>query len=180
MENEEWRDVENYKGYYQVSNTGKVKSLNYNHTGKERILKAHDNGKGYLQVQLCKDGKKENYYLHVLVAVAFIPNPDNLPQVNHKDEDKTNNCVENLEYCSRLYNANYGTRNKRVAEKLSKPIFSIDKESGEIREFPSTMEAERQTGIDQRRINDCLKGRKKSAKGFYWHYVNDNKEEANE
>ena len=172
-----WKDIKGYEGKYMVSNLGRVKSLNYHRTGKEGILKGGDNGYGYLKVELCKEGKVNQPLVHVLVATAFLENPDNLPEVNHKDEDKTNNRVENLEWCSRLYNINYGTRSKRSAEKRrndpkrSKPVIGIDKVSGLILEFPSTMEASRQTGIDQRRINDCLKGRKKSAKGFYWFYV---------
>ena len=176
---EEWRDIVGYEGLYQVSNTGKVKSLNYRGTGKERILKGYDSGKGYLRVDLCKEGKVKQPLVHVLVATAFLDNPYNLPIINHRDENPKNNNVENLEWCTSKYNNNYGTRTQRVAEKLSKPIFSIDKESGEIREFPSTMEASRQTGISHGHICDCLKGRRKSAKGFYWHYV-DNKEVCNE
>ena len=185
---EEWRDIEGYKGLYQVSNTGKVKSLERTVWNKgtgcymtvhERILKGYDDGKGYLRVDLCKEGKVKQSLVHVLVATAFLDNPYNLPMINHRDENKENNNSENLEWCTSKYNNNYGTRTQRVAEKLSKPIFSIDKESGEIREFSSIMEASRQTGIDNRKINDCLKGRRKSAKGFYWHYA-DTEEVCNE
>ena len=198
---EEWRDIEGFEGLYQVSNTGKVKSLNYRRTGKEKILKAYPNGHDYLQVKLHKDGKKKSCRVNRLVAQAFIPNPDNLPEVNHKDEDKTNNCVENLEWCSKLYNINYGTgrkrsaeklrgrkhseeHNKKVAEKLrgrkqteehikkrSKPVIGINKISGLIIEFPSLMEAERCTGISNGNICTCLKGKRKLAGGFYWHYA---------
>lgn len=125
---EQWIDIEDYEGKYQVSNEGRVKSLNYNRTGKECILKPAVNRDGYLFVVLCKDGKAKIYYLHRLVASAFIPNPDGLPQVNHKDEDKTNNSVlvnldnsvdfekSNLEWCTHEYNHNYGTINQRIAE----------------------------------------------------------------
>ena len=171
-----WRDIEGYEGFYQVSNTGKVKSLNYRNTGKEEILKAYDDGNGYLKVGLFKDGKREQPLVHVLVATAFLDNVDNLPEVNHKDEDKTNNCVENLEYCSSSYNINYGTRNKKVAEKNSKPVFSVDKVSGLIMEFPSAREAERQTGISNSNICACLKGRCKSAGGYTWHYASESEE----
>ena len=164
-----WRDIEGYKGKYQVSNTGKVKSLErmkWNGKGyqkiPEKILEGVDDGHGYLHVNLCKDGKETSCKVHRLIAQAFLPNPNNLPEVNDKDEDKTNNCVENLEWCSRQYNIDYS---------LSKAVIGIDKVSGLILEFPSTMEASRQTGIDHRRINDCLKGRQKSAKGFYWFYA---------
>ncbi len=166
-----WRDIKGFEGKYQVSNTGKVKSLNYRRTGKEKIMKASENEYGYLFVELCKDGKTKTCRINRLVAMAFIPNPDNLPEVNHKNEDKTDNRVENLEWCSRLYNVNYGTGIKRRAEKRGKPVIGINKVSGLILEFPSIMEAERQTGISNRNICACLKGRRKSAKGYTWHYA---------
>lgn len=166
-----WRDIKRYEGKYQVSNTGKVKSLNYRRTGKEKILKLDDNGHGYLYVSLSKDGKGKSYPVHKLVATAFLENPNNLPEVNHKDENKYNNCVDNLEWCSRSYNINYGTGNKRSAEKRSKPVYSINKESGLIMWWQSAKEAERQIGIDNSHINKCCQGKRKSAGGFYWHYA---------
>ena len=111
-----WRDIKDYEGYYQVSNRGIVKSLNYNHTGKEGIMKPHDNGKGYLRVQLCKDGKGKWYRINRLVAQAFLPNPNNLPEVNHIDGNPKNNNVNNLEWCDRKTNLELSsvgfTRNK--------------------------------------------------------------------
>ena len=174
MKGEIWKPVRNYEGLYEVSNLGRVKSLNYKRTGKEKILKAYNNSHGYLQVNLCKDGNREQPLVHVLVATAFLDNPDNLPEVNHKDENPKNNMVENLEYCSSSYNTNYGTRNKRVAEKLSKPVFSVDKESGLIMWWQSTMEAERCTGINNGSITQCCKGKRKSAGNHYWFYADDN------
>lgn len=109
-----WRDVKEYEGYYQVSNRGIVKSLNYNHTGKEGILKAQDNGDGYLYVNLWKEGKMKSCTIHRLVAIAFLPNPNNLPEVNHISEDKSDNRVENLEWCTRLYNTTYNGRAKKA------------------------------------------------------------------
>ena len=182
MKGEIWKDIEGYEGKYMVSNTGKVKSLNYNNTGKEGIMKPQDNGNGYLFAQLSKDGKVKQCRINRLVAQAFIPNPNNLPEVNHKDEDKTNNCVENLEWCSKLYNANYGTRNKRISEKmtnnskLSKPVISINKVSGLIVEFPSTREAERMTGINHNNIIKCCQGKLKSAGNHIWFYADDDTE----
>ena len=170
---EEWRDIKGYEGKYMVSNLGRVKSVNYRRTGKEKILKAYPNKDdyGYLKVGLYKDGKVRYPLVHVLVATAFLENPDNLPEVNHKDENSKNNCVENLEYCSRLYNVNYGTRNKKVAEKISKPVFSVDKESGLIMWWQSASEAERCTGIPQSNITQCCKGKVKSAGGHIWFYA---------
>ena len=163
-----WRDIKDYEGYYQVSNRGIVKSLERmkrNNGGyqkiPEKILKVYDNGKGYLRVQLCKDGKVKNCRINRLVAQAFLPNPNNLPEVNHIDQDKTNNCVENLEWCTTQYNVEYSQ---------AKAVIGINKISGLILEFPSLMEAERQTGISNKHICDCLKGRCKSAGGYYWQY----------
>lgn len=169
---EQWIDIEDYEGKYQVSNEGRVKSLNYNHTGKEHILKHAAKSDGYLQVILYKDNNRKAHLVHRLVASAFIDNPENLPQVNHKDEDKTNNFVfvnedgsvdyekSNLEWCTHEYNINHGTRTIRAAEaqrgvpkpsvaealtngKLSIPIVMLTKEDELIRTFPSTHEAER-------------------------------------
>ena len=162
-----WRDIKGFEGKYMVSNLGRAKSLNYNNTGKEGIMKPQDNGDGYLFVQLCKDGKVKNCRINRLVAMAFLPNPNNLPEVNHKDENTKNNRVDNLEWCTRQYNVDYS---------LSKAVIGIDKVSGLILEFPSTREAERQTGISKGNICDCLKGRVKSAGGFYWHYASESEE----
>ena len=174
MKGEIWKPVRNYEGLYEVSNLGRVKSLNYKRTGKERILKAGKSGNGYLQVNLYKDGNREQPLVHRLVATAFLDNADNLPEVNHKDENKQNNCVENLEYCSRLYNMNYGTGSKRSAEKRSKPVFSVDKKSGLIMWWESAKEAERCTGINNGNIINCCQGRQKSAGGHIWFYADDN------
>ena len=121
-----WKDIKDYDGLYQVSNTGKIKSLerwiDRKCKGKrwqeEKILKPLVNKHGYLHVGLHKNGKIKNYLVHRLVAEAFIQNPNNYPQVNHKDENPSNNFVNNLEYCDAKYNSNYGTRNERVAEKM--------------------------------------------------------------
>lgn len=114
--NEFWKDIEGYEGRYQVSNLGNVKSLNYNHTGKEKIMKPQLCNKGYLRVELCKDNKRQKYLIHKLVADAFIPNPNNLPCVNHKDENRLNNNYENLEHCTYTYNNTYGNRIKKFLE----------------------------------------------------------------
>ena len=175
MKEEIWKDIEGYEGKYQASNKGNMKSLNYNNTGKERILKPKKDSGGYLQVHLSKDGKGKWYLVHRLVATAFIPNPQGYKEVNHIDEDKTNNCVENLEWCSRSYNMTYNGRAKKVAKKigkkLSKPVIGIDKVTGLIVEFASAHEAERETGIAQQNICACCKGKRNSCGGFYWMYA---------
>ena len=161
-----WKDIEGFEGLYKVSNLGRIKSLNYRCTKKEKLLKHGSDKDGYLNVKLCKEGKVKSRSVHRLVAQAFIPNPDNKPEVNHKDEDKTNNKVENLEWVTSKENINYGTR----TERCSKPIYGINIKTNERIEFPSTREAQR-NGFDQSHIVDCLKGRRKSHKGYKWFYV---------
>lgn len=109
-----WKDIKGYEGRYQVSNLGNVKSLNYSHTGKEKTMKLCKDKSGYLNVKLFIDGKHKIYKVHRLVAEAFIPNLKNEPQVNHIDENKSNNNVYNLEWCTARYNSNFGTRKERL------------------------------------------------------------------
>lgn len=111
-----WKDIEGYEGKYQVSNTGRVRSLNYNRTGKIKVRKQGKDKLGYKSVFLCKDGKNKGYLVHRLVAQAFIPNPNNYPVVNHKDENPSNNTVWNLEWCTQEYNCNYGNCRKKMSE----------------------------------------------------------------
>ena len=130
MKGEIWKDIEGFEGKYQVSNMSNVKSLErtvwngrgYYKTVPERILKARKASNGYLQVQLCKDGKVKGYLVHRLVASAFCENPEGYTEVNHLDENKTNNNADNLEWCSRSYNANYGTRNQRAGKKVAEKL----------------------------------------------------------
>ena len=126
---EEWRDIKGYEGKYQVSNLGRVKSLNYRgNTNKEHILKPRELRGGYRQIKLYKNGSREYYLIHRLVAETFIPNPNNLPCVNHKIdnfEHRSDNRVENLEWCNHKYNNNYGNRNKRISDSHKKPIICI-------------------------------------------------------
>lgn len=164
---EEWRDVVGYEGLYKVSSLGRVKSLNYRNTGKEQILKPYKNNYGYLIVNLSKGGKERRALIHRLVAHAFIPNPYNLQFVNHKDENKLNNCVENLEWCDQGYNNRYGTRTERMAKKLSKPVMCVDT----CVIYPSVHEAERDTGTHYQNIIKCCRGKRNIAGGFHWRYV---------
>ena len=161
-----WKDIDGYEGLYQVSNLGNVKSLNYLHTGKEMILSTGFN-KNYLFVILYKDKKHKIYKVHRLVAETFIPNPNGYPCINHKDGNKLNNCVDNLEWCSYSYNNTYNDIRKKAAKKLSKPIFCIELD----KVFSSIQEAERQTGINDGNICSCLKGKLKSAGGYHWKYA---------
>ena len=181
---EEWRPVVGYEGLYEVSNMGRVKSLErmkWDNGGcckvPERILKARKVGGGYLKVNLYKDGKSKSCRIHRLVAEAFIPNPDGLPVINHKDENPKNNNVDNLEWCSYSYNNTYNGKAKKIGKKQrndpnrSKPVIAIHKVSGLILEFPSIKEASRQLGISKGNICYCCKGKYKSIGGFYWYYA---------
>ena len=124
MIEEIWRPIEGYEGLYEVSNTGQIRSLDMYlkckgksyRLQKGKVLSPSKNTDGYLQVGLCCNGKYKKCLVHRLVAQVFLPNPDNLPEVNHLDEDKTNNRVENLEWCDRKYNLNYGSRQDKVRE----------------------------------------------------------------
>ena len=170
MENNEveiWKDIVGYEGMYQVSNLGRVKSFKQ---GKERIMKPVYDTYGYLQVMLSKNGNCKNFMVHRLVSQAFIPNPDNLPEINHCDEDKTNNSVENLEWCDRKYNHNYGTRNQRVADKTSKQVLQYTKDGEFVREWKSTKDVQRNLGYYHSLISECCNGKRKSAYNFIWKY----------
>lgn len=158
-----WKDIPGYEGIYQVSTSGRVKSLKF---GKERILKPIRNNCGYLQVELCKNGECKRFYVHRLVAQVFLPNPNNLPEVNHIDEDKINNRVENLEFCDRIYNINYGTR----TDKYSKPVLQFNKDGTFIREWKSVKDVERNLGYIHQNISYCCVGRYKTAYGYVWKY----------
>lgn len=171
--NEIWKDIEGYEGLYQISSLGKVKSLNYRHTGKEKILKLCKDKDGYLQVCLCKDGKVKCCRIHRLVASAFLPNPDNLSEINHIDENKQSNCLDNLEYCDRSYNTNFGTRNERVAKALSIPILQFTKKGEFIRRWDSTMDVKRELGFCHSDISRCCKGKLKTCGGYVWGYADD-------
>lgn len=168
MEKEIWKPVVGYENY-EVSNTGKVRSLNYMNTGKVKELCVKDNGHGYLLVQL---GRKNFFYVHRLVAQAFIPNPDNLPQVNHKNYVKSDNRVENLEFCSAKYNMEYSNVVEKAAESHRKPVLQFTKDGEFVKEYESVREAESQTGI--KTICKCCKGHKDypHAGGFIWKYKN--------
>ena len=174
LKQEEWKPIPGYEGLYEVSNYGRVKSYQLDSNGK--ILSPGNTGKdgsGYCFVNLYKDGKaKKHCTVHRLVAEAFIPNPSNFPQVNHKDECKKNNYFGNLEWCSSAYNNSYGTRTRRIAEKISKPVVQLEKKGNFIAEFESLREASRRTGIASISICSCCKHKPgyKSAGGFLWIY----------
>lgn len=164
MKNEEWRDVVGYEGLYQVSDQGRVKSFKWN---KERFLKPSMDKDGYLLVTLCTGGKPKTLKVHRLVCEAFHENPDNKPQVNHINEDKTDNRACNLEWCTCKQNVNHGSRNERV----SKPVGQYSLDGKLIKLWPSTQEAERQAGFNHGNISQVANGKYKQAYGCIWKYV---------
>lgn len=169
-----WLQIEGYENLYEVSNLGRVRRIKSVITTKAgvtqkfpgKILKPVTN-RGYLTVNLSKNGIVRRFRIHRLVATAFIPNPENLPQVNHLDEDKTNNTVENLEWCSAKENVNYGTRNKRTAEKLSKPVLCV--ELNQI--FPSLTDAAKQLRLNVGNLGSVLTGRYKTTGGYHFEFA---------
>lgn len=157
-----WKPIKGYEGLYEVSNFGRIR----------RYLQLNTNNKGYKHITLIKDNKKTDVSIHRLVAEAFLPNPDNLPCVNHKDENPSNNFVNNLEYCTYKYNSNYGTAQQQKSHKLSKPVcqYSLDNEL--IKIWPSLTECKNKEGFNIGHIYECCRGIRKTHKGFKWSYFN--------
>lgn len=163
-----WKDVVGFERMYKISNFGRVKSIRL---GKEKILKQGKDGHGYLHVNLCGAGVNKVIKIHRLVAIAFLQNPLNLPTVNHKNENKEDNSVENLEWMSYSDNNNYGNRNKKASEKMSLKVVQI-LNGVEINIFPSLMYVKRELGFDASHISKCCLGKRKSANGYQWRYLN--------
>ena len=162
---EVWKDIEGYEGLYQISNLGRVKRVT---TG--RILKGGKDRGGYLIVSLYKNNIESKKLIHRLVAQAFIPNTENKPQVNHIDEDKTNNMVSNLNWMTAKENSNHGTHNERMSKTKSIPIIVTDIKTGESTEFNSGKECARQLGLHDSNITNVLKGRRKQTGGYTFKY----------
>lgn len=188
MQREIWKDIEGYEGVYQISSLGKVKSLkritrfknnDRIRVEEERILKPQITHKGYHKIQLRKNGKTKGHFVHRLVAEAFIPNPENKSTVNHKDGDKLNNFVGNLEWMSNLENMRHayqtGIRNNGdnapVTLAKLKPVAQYTKGGTLVAEYRSIKEAVEKTGIGQSSISSCCAGRYKQAGGYIFKYI---------
>ena len=182
-----WKDYKDYEGLYQASNLGRLRSLDRwvkSKSGsvrfcKGKILKLCTDKYGYLKVGLWKNNKVKTYYVHHLVAEVFLPNPNNYKEVNHKDEDKTNNSVENLEWCSAKYNSNYGTRNERMSKSLTNNIYTsrkvdvYDLDMNFIETLPSSKECGRKYKVHHSNVRNCCNGGKWSDKTHTtWQKVN--------
>ena len=172
---EVWKAIPGYEGLYEVSDQGRVRSLDRMAVGRwgeykcyGRVLSQHY--QKYYSVELNVKGSRKRINVHRLVAMAFLPNPDNLPQVNHKDENSKNNRVENLEWCTSEYNRLYGTHLERIAQKRWVPVIGTDKDGNEHR-FSSMREASEKTGIRQGNISSCCRGVGLTAGGYKWRYA---------
>lgn len=158
-----WKEVAGYEGLYKVSDKGEVMSLSTKRNGKQVILKTGLRGLGnclYEFVVLSKNNIAKVYSVHRLVAEAFIPNPKNLPEVNHKDKNRSNNSVENLEWCTRQYNIEY-SKNKKVKQLKDGVVIAV---------YKSIKSASEETGIGRTSINNNLCGWSNSAGGYQWEY----------
>jgi len=179
-----WRDVKGYEGLYKVSNKGRVLSLsrqvrckgNGIRCIKQRVLKQEIDHLGYCFVSLHKGLKQYTEKVHRLVGIAFIENPNNYAEINHRDENPSNNNLENLEWCDHLYNSRYGTRGIKLSKAninnifTSLPVIQYTKDGQMVKEFPSIQEASRETGIANGSICWACKGKLLSAGGFIWNY----------
>ena len=167
---EQWRPVKGFDGRYEVSDKGNVRSFCVIGSNSKRVdmdnpmmLRQYDNGHGYKCVRIRVDGHVKAFYIHRLVAEAFILNPQNLPCINHKDEDKANNCIDNLEWCTHKYNQNYGTIRQRISEKNKGKVSPMlgRHPSDETREKLRLSHIGKKASLETRRkLSDLNKGEK--------------------
>lgn len=177
---EEWKPVIGYEEIYEVSNWGNVRSVdrqikckNSIRTYKGKQLSKCLDNKGYYRVLLSVAQKHKSALVHRLVAEAFIPNPEKLPEVNHKDENPANNSVDNLEWCTKIYNLEYGTgRARSNASQHRIPVIQYDLNGKLVKEYPSLAEASRDAvkKRDIKTIVNCCNGKFKQAYGYIWRY----------
>lgn len=162
MNKEIWKPVAGFEGLYEVSNLGRVKG--------KRVLKPNNTGK-YFQVCLSKNGRKYYVSIHRMVAMAFVPNPNGFPEVNHKDENKLNNAADNLEWISRMSNLRYGTRLERIGKAKSKSVQAFNAEGVLVKEYASIKEAATKTGLASINISRCCRGIYKRSGGYIWRFT---------
>ena len=178
--NEIWKPILETDGKYEISNCGNVRTVDrYAKVcgGGMRFIKGEMRkpivcSNGYLELQAYVNGKRKIFMIHRLVAQYFITNPNDYPEVNHKDENPKNNHVDNLEWCTPKYNCNYGTRNQRCWEKvIKKPVIQLSLDGEQLQTFISAVEAEKCTGIDRSQISRVCKGKNRTAGGYIWKYA---------
>ena len=157
------KGLEHLKDYYFIREDGKLFTIN----GRE--MSDRPNNRGYVQNGLSTENGRKPFRRHRLVALAFIPNPENKLEVNHIDEDKLNNHLENLEWCTRSENMNHGTIQERIAKSLSKAVIGTCIKTGKQIEFPSMSEAGRQ-GFRYQNISACCNGKQKTSQGYIWKF----------
>lgn len=180
LSGEEWRDVKGYEGKYLISNYGRVKGLRNERRVHPRIMKATIDERGYIHIGLRDGRKQKTFNVHRLVCAAFLPNIDNLPFVNHKDENTSNNTLENLEWCTAKYNSNYGTAKERLSRimgelNMKRPVSKYTINGEYICSYPSISEAAPyQDDLTMRHIWECCNYKRLSAKGYTYRYTNDN------
>jgi hypothetical protein len=161
----QWRDIPGYEGLYLVSDCGEVVGLS------RGLQRPAVDSYGYFRTALCKNGELKSFYVHRLVAMAFIQNPDNKPTVNHKNEDKTDNRVANLEWADVAAQNRHGTRMARANASRKIPVEQIDVSGNVVRRWPGTVDAVRELGLQKSSIRKCCKGQQKSCGGFIWRYA---------
>lgn len=173
-----WKDIEGYEGLYQVSNLGNVRSLDWGRRGFARNLYLKKHNRGYRHVELAKNGSKKSFTVHRLVAIAFLPNPNGYPEVNHKDEDKTNNAAKNLEWCTASQNVKHTMvlhpekyREKGKSHSRTMRIVQFSKGGNVLRTWQNLVSIRHATGWNDWAIDECCKGNRKTAYGYIWHYA---------
>lgn len=186
MEKEEWKPIEGYEGWYEVSSFGRVRSLDRMRTAnipnrgvhtfmkKGICKKQHYHRDGYPMITLCKNGERKTFLVHRLVACAFVPNPNNLYEVNHIDEIKTNNHASNLEWVTRMQNVHHGTGIERMKERTKnhlRPVVQMTMDGSYIKQWRCIIDASKALHIPYPGIVNACRGKYKSSHGYIWMYA---------
>lgn len=173
---EEWRPIPNFEGLYEVSNLGNVDSLNnYHRKQKRKRLKPKLDIHGYYCVCLSNKQKIKRFKIHRLVAMCFIPNQNNLPCINHKDENRQNNRADNLEWCTYQYNNTYGSRIEKMKDKICIPVIQLTKDGDFVARYNSIEEASCLNDLEHRNISVVCSGKRDFAGGYRWRYEDEEK-----